>query len=96
MLFNRRGFYPFQTGIPNYNFSPKKFNWSNFLTNANKTLGVVNETIPLIHQIGPVVRNAKTMFKVFREFKKMDKEKESNNRPSTTSANTTSNPNFFV
>jgi hypothetical protein len=100
MLFNRRGFYPFQAGFPNYNFPLKRFNWSNFLTNANKTLGIVNQTIPLIHQIGPVVKNAKTMFRVFGELKKIDKEKESNNQSFTTSdntsSNTTHNPNFFV
>ncbi len=46
------------------------FNWSTILTNTQKTLGVVNQAIPLIKQASPIVSNAKTMFKVMNEFKK--------------------------
>lgn len=53
-------------------------NWSTILSNAQKTLNVVNQTIPVVKQIGPVVNNAKTMFKVMNEFKKIDSKTESN------------------
>jgi len=53
-------------------------NWSTILSNAQKTLNVVNQTIPVVKQIGPVVNNAKTMFKEINKFKKIDSKTESN------------------
>lgn len=47
-------------------------NWSSILTNTQKTLNIINQTIPVVKQIGPVVNNAKTMFKVMNEFKKIE------------------------
>ena len=44
--------------------------WSSILTNTQKTLGVVNQAIPLIKQASPIISNAKTMFKIMNEFKK--------------------------
>ena len=46
--------------------------WSSILNGTQKTLGIVNQAIPLIKQAGPVLNNAKTMFKVMNEFKKTD------------------------
>ena len=45
---------------------------STFLNGTQKTLNIVNQAIPLIKQMGPVVKNAKTMFRVMNEFKKVD------------------------
>lgn len=49
-----------------------RINWGSILTNTQKTLSVINQGIPIIKQISPVVKNAKTMFKVLNEFKKVD------------------------
>ena len=35
-----------------------------FLDGAQKTLGVINQAIPIVHQVGPMIMNAKTMFKI--------------------------------
>ena len=51
-------------------------NWSTILTNTQKTLNIVNQTIPVIKQVGPMVNNAKTMFKVMNEFKKVNTPKK--------------------
>ena len=48
------------------------FNWSSILSNTQKTLGIVNQAIPMFKQMSPVVKNAKTMFKIMNEFKKED------------------------
>lgn len=45
---------------------------STFLNGTQKTLNIVNQAIPLVKQMGPVVKNAKTMFRVMNEFKKVD------------------------
>ena len=80
-------------------------NWGSILSNAQKTLNVVNQTIPVVKQIGPVVNNAKTMFKVMNEFKKVDSKPEITNKPKKIENNTkentkkiessNNNPTFF-
>ena len=50
--------------------------WSTILTNAQKTLNIVNQTIPVIKQMKPVMNNAKTMFKLMNEFKKIETPKK--------------------
>ena len=42
------------------------------LSNVQKTLGVVNQAIPMVKQISPIIGNAKTMFRIMNEFKKVD------------------------
>ena len=76
-------------------------NWSTILTNTQKTLNIVNQTIPLIKQAGPVINNTKTMFKIMNEFKKVETPqnniKKSNkeiNEPTNTPTNN-NNPTFF-
>lgn len=50
----------------------KGINWSGLLSNVQKTLGIVNQAIPMVKQVSPIVNNAKTMFKIMNEFKKVD------------------------
>ena len=40
------------------------FSWMNLLNGAQKTLGFVNQAIPLYNQVRPLFRNAGTMFKI--------------------------------
>lgn len=47
----------------------KGINWGGFITNASKTLNVVNQTIPLVRQVGPMVNNMKSMLRVASIFK---------------------------
>ena len=81
-------------------------NWGTILTNTQKTLNIVNQTIPLIKQVGPVMNNAKTMFKLMNEFKKVEtpevkQSKTINNKTQqkeiieNTQINNTNNPTFF-
>lgn len=48
----------------------KTFNWKGLIRGASKTLNVVNQTIPLIRQAGPMVSNVKGMLQIARAFKK--------------------------
>lgn len=52
-------------------------NWSNILNNTQKSLGIINQAIPLVYQIKPIVNNAKTMFKIAGAIKD-DKVEENN------------------
>ena len=44
-------------------------NWSGFINNASKTIGVINQTIPLVKQAGPMIRNVKSVMKIASVFK---------------------------
>lgn len=47
-------------------------NWSSLLSNTQKTIGIINQAIPMVKQVSPMMQNAKTMFKVMNEFKKVE------------------------
>ena len=47
-------------------------NWANLLSNTQKTLNIVNQAIPLVYQVKPIVNNARTMFKIASEEKMSD------------------------
>lgn len=42
----------------------KSINWSGILDGTQKTLGVINQAIPIVYQVKPIINNAKTMFKI--------------------------------
>lgn len=42
----------------------KSVNWSGLLDGTQKTLGVINQAMPIVYQIKPVITNAKTIFKI--------------------------------
>ena len=70
-MFGQRRFNSTQSYYP-FSYSPtSKFNWGNLLTNAQKTVGIINQAIPIFYQLGPMYRNSKTMFKIFNEFNKV-------------------------
>ena len=46
---------------------------TNFINGTQKTLNIINQAIPLVKEVSPVMKNAKTMFRVMNEFKKVDK-----------------------
>lgn len=50
----------------------RSFNFSSFLTNTQKTLGVINQAIPIVYQVKPIWNNAKTMIKVMGALKEND------------------------
>ena len=47
----------------------KGINWSGILDGTQKTLGVINQAIPIIYQVKPVISNAKTMFRIADEIR---------------------------
>ncbi len=42
----------------------KAINWSGLLDGTQKTLGVINQAIPIVYQVKPLIGNAKAMFKI--------------------------------
>lgn len=68
--------YPYMSVAPKTGLFSRLFgnniNLGSILSGTQKTLNVVNQAIPIIKQAGPVINNAKTMFKVMNEFKKVE------------------------
>ena len=60
---NQRGSL-FRRGINPSGVTKPKFNWSNFLNNTQRTLGIINQAIPIVYQVRPMLNNAKTMFRI--------------------------------
>lgn len=70
----------------------RAFNWGGLINNTSKTLGIINQTIPLIRQVGPMVGNMRSMMKIASVFKdETDNKVTSHNNFST--KNTINTPN---
>ena len=53
----------YNMGMPNY--MPRRgINWNNILNNTQRTLGIINQAIPIVYQVKPLLTNARTLFRV--------------------------------
>ena len=84
--------YPYNVTKGGFFNSFKGMNFSGFLDGAQKTLGLVNQTIPLIYQVKPIISNAKTMFKI-ADVIKSDDSTSNENIPITDNSN---KPIFYI
>ena len=55
------------------------FTFTGLLNGASKTLGVINQAIPVFYQVKPIWNNARTMFRVVKEINSKDNSDSSNN-----------------
>lgn len=72
----------------------KTFSFTNLLNGASKTLGVINQAIPVVYQIKPIWNNAKTMFRVAKELNSSNNETSNNKVSSSNSDNNNSTKNI--
>ena len=84
--------YPYNVTKGGFFSSFKGMKFSGFLDGAQKTLGLVNQTIPLIYQVKPIISNAKTMFKI-ADVIKSDDSTSNENIPITDNSN---KPIFYI
>ena len=73
----------------------KNIKWGSILDGASKTLGVINQAIPDIYQVKPIINNAKTMFNIA---KIMNTPQEETTQKQTTTIQTSTNnsPIFYI
>ena len=73
------------------------------LNGTQRALNFANQAIPLVKQVRPMIGNAKTMFKVMNEFKRVEKPKQNinnnigsntNNTPTLTKEETIKENNY--
>ena len=74
----------------------KNINFSAFLDGTQKTLGVINQAIPIFYQVKPIISNAKTLFKISSIMN--DNSNNTNNSSNTSSINnnTKNSPIFYI
>ena len=79
--------------------SISSINFNGILNGTQRTLNIINQAIPLVRQVSPVMKNAKTMFKVMNEFKKTNPIRKTSNNYSNNysdSGSLDNGPKFFV
>ena len=91
-MFPNQFYFPTRTLAP---IAKKAINWSGLLSNTQKTLNIVNQAIPIVYQIKPIVNNAKTMFKVASEFTKNTSDKNDIQKDQVKQYND-NGPSFFI
>lgn len=73
---------------------------SSIINGTSKTLNFVNQAIPVVRQVSPMMKNLKTMFSVMNEFKKNDStnniQLETTNNNDTKEQNNNLGPTFFI
>lgn len=90
-----------RAGAATSSMGTSKVTFSSLLNGASKTLGVINQAIPVFYQVKPIWNNAKTMFRVIKEINTNDT--LSNNKENTTNTinvnknkENSNSPTFFV
>ena len=67
----------------------KSIQWGTLLEGTQKTLGVINQAIPIAYQVKPMMQNAKTLFRIANVMKedepiktiKKEEDKTSSSKP---------------
>ena len=70
---------PTRVGLFSRLFGGNGITFGGILNGTQRALSFANQAIPFVKQVRPMIGNAKTMFKVMSEFKRIEKPKNSSN-----------------
>lgn len=74
----------------------KGINWSGLLDGTQKTLGVINQAIPIMYQVKPIINNARTMFRIADEIRNPSNTSNNSYNNSSTSTINNNKPIFYM
>lgn len=74
----------------------RRINWGSLLTNTQKTLNVMNQVVPLYHQVKPMIKNFKTLSKIGKEINNVNNNNNNKTNDVKQNINNTVNPTFFL
>ena len=74
----------------------KTFKWGEFLDGTSKTLGVINQAIPIVSQVKPIMNNAKTLFKIANIINTPTNNNQENISNIKENTNTNNSPIFYI
>lgn len=60
-------------------FPRRSINWNSILNNTQRTLGIINQAIPIVYQVRPLINNARTLFRVASAINDNDEDETDNN-----------------
>ena len=72
------------------------FSWNGLLNGASRTLGVINQAIPVFNQMRPIWNNTKTMFRVARAINSDDRGFQKTDEEIKEIVNNDNSPTFFI
>lgn len=77
----------------------KNIKWGTILDGTQKTLGVINQAIPIVYQVKPMINNAKTLFKIANVVSSSNKSTDTTNSNTNLIENkkeTKNSPIFYI
>ena len=74
----------------------KAIKWGSILDGTQKTLGVINQAIPVIYQVKPIVSNAKTLFKIANVINTPEKNISQKTTSNEKNQSTKNSPVFYI
>ena len=76
----------------------KNIKWATLLDGTQKTLGVINQAIPIVYQVKPLVTNAKTIFKIANVMNSTTpkEDKQETNKEPDQKIRTNTSPIFYI
>ena len=77
----------------------KTIKWGEFLDGTQKTLNVINQAIPVVYQVKPIMNNAKTLFKIANIMKTPTSQNENtiqNTNSIVNNNNSSNSPIFYI
>lgn len=74
----------------------KNIKWGTLLDGTSKTLGVINQAIPVIYQVKPIMNNAKTMFKIANIMNTPTEKQNTEIKQDTKEEKTSNSPIFYI
>ena len=82
-------------GYSNCNCMPEwGINCDNILNNTERTLGIINQAIPIVYQVRPLLSNARTLFRVASAINSNDDTEEESN--TINNSNYENNTNYEI
>lgn len=76
--------------------SLKNLNWTGILDGTQKTLGIINQAIPIVYQVKPIIDNAKTMFRIANVIKEPSEDVFVENASANNTNENTNKPIFYI
>lgn len=84
--------YPYKPGLLEM---LKGIKWGGILDGTQKTLGVINQAIPIVYQVKPMVSNMRSVFKIANMINEPNNNTNTTNSVPTTPKQT-NNPVFYL
>lgn len=74
----------------------KNVNWTGILDGTQKTLGIINQAIPIVYQVKPIINNAKTMFRIADVIKNPSDDAFTESPVIESNSNNSNKPIFYI